>query len=255
MGIEYNENKVLKYPNTHMLEYIGKTLLIEEGKMRTLVIGDLHLGYEESMRKNGVLIPAGMYVEMRKEFDLIFARIGNVDKIVILGDLKHSFGEISGEEWRESLGLFDYLLGKCEEIVVVKGNHDAIIGPIAGKRGIKVVDYLIIGEYAFVHGDRDFEEVYDKKIKTWVMGHAHPAIVISDGTKKEKYKCFLYGEYRGKKIIVLPSFFPLIEGTNVNDVDDGKELGLAWDFDLYKFKVGIVNDLEVLDFGELEKIK
>ena len=237
------------------IEYVGKCLLIKEGEVQILAIGDLHLGYEESMRKNGVLIPAGMYGQMKGEFDTIFAKIGNVDKIVILGDLKHSFSGISDEEWRESLGLFDYLLGKCGEIVIVKGNHDTIIGPIAGKRGIKVADFLIIGKYAFVHGDRDFEEIWDGGIENWVMGHAHPAIVISDGTKKEKYKCFLYGEYRGKKIIVLPSFFPLNEGTNINELVYGGDLGLAWDFDLSRFKVWVVNDLDVLDFGELEKIK
>jgi putative SbcD/Mre11-related phosphoesterase len=173
-----------------------------------------------------------------------------VDKVVIVGDLKHDFGTISNEEWNEIGKVIDYLKVKCNELIIIKGNHDAILESITKKRDIFVKDYYIHGEYAFVHGDKDFVEIYDKKIECWIMGHAHPAIVLSDGIKQEKYKCFLEGDYKRKKVIVLPSFIGVNEGTDVKSYD----LGLAWKFELDKFNVKIINGLEVLDFGKLNEI-
>ena len=40
------------------IEFIGKCLLIEQNKKMILVIGDLHLGYENVMREAGILIPS-----------------------------------------------------------------------------------------------------------------------------------------------------------------------------------------------------
>jgi uncharacterized protein len=103
-----------------------------------------------------------------------------------------------------------------------------------------------------VHGNRDFPEIHEKRVKVWVMGHAHPAVKLSDGVKAEKYKCFLEGRFKGKKIIILPSFFPLVEGSDPREI----YTGLAWNFKIEKFKVRAVGEsLEVLDFGELRKIK
>ena len=103
-----------------------------------------------------------------------------------------------------------------------------------------------------MHGDRDFSENYDKKIKYWIVGHGHPAIKISDGVKVEKYKCFLVGGFKGKEIIVVPSFFAYSEGSDPREND----LGLTWKFNFEKFKVFAVNGdlLEVLEFGKLRNI-
>lgn len=262
------------------ISYIGKCLLIENesekdkkdrgdkkenfGK-RILAIGDLHFGYGESMRLSGIMIPDNLYKDILKEMDKIFDFIdnkyGKIDEVVLLGDLKHEFGRIMGSEWKEVSDFLDYLNeklnGKKENergrIVIVKGNHDVITGIVTAKKGMKVVDYYIVDEMAFVHGDKDFAEIYDKKVKYWIMGHGHPAVRISDRVKEEKYKCFLVGKWKGKEIVVVPSFFSVSEGTDARDFD----LGLAWNFDLHKFNVLVVGEeeLDVLDFGKLGKIK
>jgi len=228
------------------MDFIGKSILIDD----ILVVGDLHFGYEESLRSQGYFVPRNIYEEVIRDFDEIFERV-DVKKIIILGDLKHDFGRISRGEWSEVLDFIDYINDRCEEVVIIKGNHDILAESITKKKGILVKDYYIIGENAFLHGDRDFEEVNSGKIKRWFVGHAHPAITLEDGVKKEKFKCFLVGKFKGKEVIVLPSFFPVVEGTDPRDFD----LGLAWKFDLGKFKVKVVGEnLEVLDFGILKKI-
>ena len=243
------------------VRYVGKSLLLEIGaerKERILVISDLHLGYEGSMRKSGFFVPSGIYYETIKDMELIFKNIlsegKKVDKIIILGDLKHEIGAILKEEWREVLDFIDFLISKkVREIVIVKGNHDVMIHFLLKHKRVKIVDYLVIDDFAFLHGDRDFREIYDKKVKVWVLGHLHPSIILKDrvGVKEEKYKCFLIGKYKNKKIVILPSFFVMIEGSDVRDNND-----MVWKFRFKNFAVKVVGEkLKVLDFGRLKNIK
>lgn len=113
----------------------------------TLIFADFHIGYEESLNKRGLMLPRFQFDDVMKRIEAIFLRLKNhkLDTIVINGDLKHEFGNISGQEWRNTLKLLDYLGRHCNEIVLVKGNHDKILGPIAGKRNIKIVEHYLIG--------------------------------------------------------------------------------------------------------------
>ena len=238
------------------IRYIGKCLCLNVDEKKILVVGDLHLGYEEVLNQSGVFVTREMFKEMIEYFNRVFERVERVDCIVLLGDVKHGFGRILRQEWNDVLGLFDYLEGKLKmggEIVIVKGNHDIILEPIVKKREkVKIVDYFIVKEYCFVHGDRAFEEMNNKGVRYWIMGHGHPAIKLGDGVKIEKYKCFLAGKYCGREIIIVPSFLEYSEGSDPREND----LGMAWSFNYDKFNVKIVDseDLKVLDFGKLSEL-
>jgi uncharacterized protein len=233
------------------VKFVGKCALIEDVGKRILVVGDLHLGFEESLNRSGVFVSGRMYEDMIEHFDLVFDGVGKVDLIVLLGDVKHAFGSILKQEWKDVLNLLEYFKGKLAEkgeLVVVKGNHDAILEPIVKKGGVEVVDYLVIGKYCFVHGDKAFDEMEGRGVKVWVMGHGHPAIKLSDGIKIEKYKCFLIGKYKRREVIILPSFPAFNEGSDPREFD----LGLAWEFDLGGFNVKLIGEgVDVLDFGKL----
>ena len=132
------------------IEIKGKGLWI--AKEKVLIISDLHLGYEESLVSDGVLIPkGGMFSEMKKEI-LELLKL-NPKLVVINGDLKHEFSNISKQEWKETLELID-LISEKSKILLVKGNHDNILGPIAEKRNIEVKDNLILGDICILHGDK-----------------------------------------------------------------------------------------------------
>lgn len=127
-----------------------------------------------------------------------------------------------------------------------------LLVPCLRGTGVRLCDYHIVGPYAFLHGDRDFDEIHSKEITCWVVGHVHPAVELSDGTKRERYKCFLRGPYKGKEIIVVPSLFSKSEGIDVLT----QNLGLAWPLDAEKCRVLIVGEgKEPLDFGIARKIK
>lgn len=235
-----------------MINYIGKCLLVENLERKILVIGDLHLGYEESLNLSGVMVSRHLYDEMINYLDQVFEKIGNVNEIILLGDVKHHFGKIILQEWNDFMKLTNYLKEKSEKIIIIKGNHDKMIEPVAKRAGIETIKFYKSGEILFLHGDVVFDEINDKNVKKILMGHWHPAVEISDGVKVEKYKCFLIGKNGKKDIIILPSFFGGSVGT---DLRDGK-FEEKWKMNLKKFNVKVVSDegLEVMDFGILEKI-
>lgn len=233
------------------MKFIGKCLLIEEKGKKILVVGDLHLGFEESMNESGVLIGRQMFKEMISDLEGGFEKAGKIDEVVLLGDVKHEFGGILRQEWKEVLGLFDYLKKKCDKIVVIRGNHDNYLKNIAGKRGIEVRDCYVYGKYGFLHGNKDYKGVWDKKVKCLVVGHIHPAVKLRDGVKVEKYKCFLEGKFKGKEMIVVPSFIEYHEGSDPRE----NKIKLAWKVDFRKFGVKVVGGkLGILNFGKLEKL-
>ena len=236
-----------------MIKFIDKSLLLEKEasgrKEKILVIADLHIGYEEALNEQGIFLPRIQMKQIFSDLEKIFKQIGKIEEIVILGDLKHEFGSISGQEWRDVLALLDFLQEKCKKIILVKGNHDTILEPIAKKKNnLSIVNYYIEGENAFIHGHKLFIEILDKKVKNLFLGHRHPAVVLRKGAKSESYKCFLVGKWKGKNVYLLPSFFPLVEGSDVFVEDTN----LFTKFNLKEFDVYAVGD-KVYKFGKLGK--
>ena len=113
---------------------------------RTLIVTDFHIGYEEALNKQGLMIPRFQLNEIMTRLGKIFNKLKNkkIERIIVNGDLKHEFGTISDQEWRHILKLLDYFSQHCKEIILIKGNHDAILGPIAKKRNVKVLEHYLI---------------------------------------------------------------------------------------------------------------
>jgi len=75
---------------------------------QTIIFSDFHIGYEETLTQRGILIPRFQFKDTIKRLEKIFSKIKQVKTVVINGDLKHEFGKISDQEWREVLKLLDY---------------------------------------------------------------------------------------------------------------------------------------------------
>ncbi len=237
--------------------FFGKSLFFpEEG---ILAIGDLHLGYERAIEESGILVPEEQVKELKKEFTKLFEDIElkgyKIKKIVFIGDLKHSFS-YSHKEKNYFKDILNFLKNKFKDkdILLIKGNHDTIDYSFSDK----LKNYIILKGIAFTHGNKLFEEVFDKKIKIIVLGHLHPSVIISDKhkIKKEKYKCFLEGKFKGKIVVVLPSFLKTIEGTTVNklDLDYEDYFSFIPRKNLLNFKIHAVGDNETFDFGKVRNL-
>src|SRR3989344_5592758 len=84
-------------------------------KENILIIADSHIGYEEALNKQGILIPRLQFKETMKRLENIIGT-RTFSKIIINGDIKHEFGVISDQEWRHTLRLLDYLKKHCDEV-------------------------------------------------------------------------------------------------------------------------------------------
>lgn len=225
------------------IDAIGLAIYLKQPKI--LVFSDFHIGFEEALNKQGVLVPRFQYKDIISRLEDIFAKV-QPETIVINGDLKHEFGQISKQEWKETLHLLDYLQKKCKHIVLVKGNHDTILGHLAEKRGLSIVDEFRIKNVLFIHGNK----VPEKPEKTIIIGHEHPAIALREKGRVEKFKCFIVGKYGKCKLIVQPSFNLVVEGT---DITKESLLSPLLKSDIADFEVFVVDDKkkEILRFGKL----
>jgi len=78
---------------------------------KTLIMTDFHIGYEEALNKQGILMPRFQFREIIERLENIFRKLkGKIDNIVILGDLKHEFGTISEQEGSSSKRLYKGLI-------------------------------------------------------------------------------------------------------------------------------------------------
>lgn len=208
------------------IRFLEDSLLIDK---KILVLADLHIGYEEYLYKES-LFQRTQLKEILEKLNNIFQLLNkekiNLEKIIILGDLKHEFGEISDAEWRETLILLDYLIKNIktkdkEKIILIKGNHDNILGPIAKKREIKLKNFYKIKDICFMHGNKLYKNCLDKS-NILILGHLHPAITLSDKYKSEKFKCFLKGKWKNKIVYILPSLSNTTLGYNIKLLEQTK---------------------------------
>jgi uncharacterized protein len=240
------------------VEIVGLALYIRQ--LNSLVIGDVHIGYEEALNRRGVMIPRFHFRDVVAATDSILQQLKpllkkskkqKLDKIIINGDLKHEFGLISDQEWREILKFIDLLAANCEKIVLVKGNHDVILGPVARKRSIEVVDDYSSRNFFICHGHQIPATAEYKKAKILVIGNEHPAVSIKENSRVETFKCFLKGKFRGKQLIAMPSFNPITIGT---DVLKEKFISPFLKISISNFEVFVAAD-KTYYFGRIKDLK
>lgn len=237
-GIESIERKGIEVSKGIEIINLG----IKIGK--TFIISDVHLGYEEALIKKGVFTPRMQYQDTIKKLEMILENTP-IETIVINGDLKHEFGTISNQEWADVIKFIDFL-SSYGKVVLVKGNHDKTLGPIAKKKGLKIVDSYTVGDTLITHGDI-VPKIIPDKIKNIIIGHEHPAVSVVGGPRTEKFKCFLVGKFKKRNLIVQPSMNLLTEG---NDIITEEIISPFLKVKLDNFKVFIVAD-KIYEFGKV----
>ncbi len=243
-------------------------------KEKILALSDFHLGYEEMLNAKGIFVPRHQFADIKQRLKNIFNNLEKkkygLNKIIITGDLRHEFGFVSRQEMNDISEILQFMKKYCKTIIVVRGNHETMAGfmkkllynfsipPTRERVGVirkrtELVDEFFENGILFLHGDQITETVKHKDTKLIVIGHEHPAIKLTDKVTTEKAKIFLKGKWRGKTLIVLPSFNPLTEGS---DISEGRLLSPFLKHDLSKFEVyAIPEENNIMHFGKLKKIK
>ena len=216
-----------------------------------LIISDLHLGYEQYLNTEGIMVPRFQYAHIIKRLEEI-QRKSSCDNIVVNGDLKHEFGRITRQERNETQEFLEYLKANFDDIVLIKGNHDNFTRFIAQKTDLEVEERLKIGDSLVLHGDKIPSNLKGIKTENLIIGHEHPCIGLRNGERVEKIKCYLRGEYEDRNLIVMPSFNFITEGS---DILQEKPLSpFLKRINGEELEVYAVENFEVFPFGKIMDI-
>ena len=167
----------------------------------TLVVADVHVGYELAARRRGGYLPPvqrGAVVGARLA---AMARELCVTRLVIAGDLRHSTHDVDDFE-RAELAQFAAALPADVTLDVVVGNHD---------RGGSIVGRSVLGPVRVDDLDICHEPPTFRPTRWTVCGHLHPRVTVRDETgASARYPCALVGE----RVVVLPAFSEWAGGTS-----------------------------------------
>lgn len=208
--------------------YGEPAMLLSDGKLIWLVVGDIHLGAERRLSERGINVYE-LWSNMSEKIKFLAGKFGATG-IIILGDIKDSI--LYPESWEqhdikrfvESLSGFNLRL--------LKGNHDGHIKEILG---IEVEDEMFFRDFALLHGNKwPSQKAMEKG--TIITGHNHIAVRITDNNNgvyyekawliskiKQKTASKFYTNPKSKRLVVMPAFNPLITGTAVGSERKEKE--------------------------------
>src|SRR3989304_2349936 len=98
--------------------------LILEGKKRSLVVSDLHIGFESNLVTNKIFIGKNTTTqETINEIEDIIDFV-KADTLILLGDVKSSIKSITKSEWEDVPKFFKKINDKVD-IILIPGNLDA----------------------------------------------------------------------------------------------------------------------------------
>jgi putative SbcD/Mre11-related phosphoesterase len=202
----------------------ARAVWLEEA--RVLAVADLHLGYAWAHRGSGQLMPVNVNEDTTERLLKLIERY-RPDEVVILGDIVHR--AIDAPALHTELRWLALNVGERARLRLIGGNHDRLLASTLAAAGIglEIAESIEVGPHLLLHGDERLEPaaraLLDRHTPLGgriILGHEHPAIVLSDGVgSRAKCPCFL----AGPGLLVVPAFSPWAAGT---DTRDGRHLSL-----------------------------
>jgi uncharacterized protein len=192
--------------------------LLLEDERRYVAVTDLHIGLEAGLLEKGVTMPSivpGMVNEL-----LGLVEHEHADGVILLGDIKHTVGSISKQEWNDIPAFLKQLAAKAE-VYLVPGNHDGNIRHLV-PASINVISAkgMTIGDTLLVHG-HSMPSDLRSHVNRIVMGHVHP-VFLKKGSVINGERVWIYMQARKQalfplegliEVVVVPSFNPHLYAT------------------------------------------
>ena len=192
----------------------SKPALILQGQKKSLVVTDMHIGFESSMEANEIHIGRNSTVRDAVSELAGMIRAEKPDCIILLGDIKSSIRTISRQEW-DDVPLFFEELQKLCDVILVPGNHDAGIErlipdgiTLIGPAGMVEDNALLMHGHTMPSGNFGH-------ISKIIMGHIHPVFFQEDSVLNGQRvwvsiradKQDVFSDQSGKlDITIMPSF-------------------------------------------------
>lgn len=213
-------------------------------KRRTLVVSDIHLGYEVELIRKGVSVPQRTSVLAHDLTDL--GKRLNAKSLYVLGDVKHKIATASNYDLFQITQFFEKLREWFEKIEVTLGNHDGGLKKLLpsnisvfGSRGTIIECNGNMISLFHGHAFPSPESVNSNYI---ITGHGHymielrdsiglkfsePVWIIGEIDRKELFKKFYKRKIRDEafkdniRFIVLPPFNRIVGGISVDKAVEG----------------------------------
>jgi hypothetical protein len=152
--------------------------LLRNGSEKVMVISDLHIGWEVALAEEGIHVPSQTGRLLERLRSLISSE--KPDRLVIIGDVKHTVSKIELEEWRDVPLFFEEISKNVPEVQIVPGNHDGDLEALLPE-SVKVLSPrgTVIGDIGLFHG-HTWPDIRMLGCSTLVAGHIHPVVVFTD---------------------------------------------------------------------------
>lgn len=159
-----------------MIEFVkGGPALLAGHDERLLIVADLHFGIESGLAAKGIHFSS----RSRDRLDRLLAVIdeAKLDRLILLGDVKHSIPALTRQEFSELPEILETLRERAP-ILIFPGNHDAGIERFAKTGELQPSDGAVIDGIGFLHGHTNPSP--DLAGSLLVVGHHHPLLAIKD---------------------------------------------------------------------------
>jgi hypothetical protein len=145
---------------------------------RTLIIADLHLGWEIGLSKKGIHVPSQTGKILQKLLETVDT--ANPNTLVILGDVKHTIAKAESGEWKDIPEFFEALQNRISDIQIIRGNHDGNLEPLLPPNiRVHPPTGIVLNTVGLFHG-HTWPARKLLSCRTLVMGHAHPTVALRD---------------------------------------------------------------------------
>lgn len=152
----------------------GPALVIENDE-RLLVVSDLHFGIESDLAAHGLHFASRSAERLERLMRVI--DLTDPDRLILLGDIKHSIPSLTWQEYHELPGIMETVRSRIP-LLLFPGNHDIGIEQFAKEYEICPRDGTLINGIGFLHGHMyPAPELYGNLI---VIGHHHPLLALRD---------------------------------------------------------------------------
>ncbi len=229
-------------------------------KYKSIIISDIHIGYEETLIRSGVFIPKNNFKNMMLNIisTLKYFEYKGIEQIILNGDIVHDFSKLGIDEKNDFKILINELrkFSKNAKITIIEGNHDKLFKHLLPymDSNIELREYVEFSDIRITHGDKKIDNKNIFKKKVTIIGHIHPAITVGTKIRKEKYKCFVVF----KNLIIMPSSSTLIEGKDIiseaSYKKNSKFKNPYLQENIDEARIFIISE-EILDFGKIKDLK
>ena len=153
--------------------------LVIEGKKKSLVITDLHIGFESELGRKKIIVGKNTTISQTTNEVNKIIKLENPDLLILLGDIKSNVQNITNSEWND-VPYFFKNINQDLETILVPGNHDGNIEKLIPKNiTVTSPNGIIIDDILLTHGHAMPKSNFSN-ISKIIMGHIHPVFFDDD---------------------------------------------------------------------------